>query len=79
MKTIKTKLFLIFMIFMISLVVSGILLNSIFLESYYIYKNKGIFVSISEKISDEYINNKENSYEYINMIESIDEYKYYNC
>ena len=72
MKTIKIKLILIFMILMISLVISGILLNSIFLESYYIYKNKGIFVSVSEKISDEYINNKENSNEYINMINSID-------
>ena len=79
MKTIKTKLFLIFMIFMVFLVVCGVLLNSIFLESYYIYKNKGIFVSVSEKISNEYINNKENSDEYINMINSIDGYKYYNC
>ena len=72
MKTIKTKLFLIFMILMVSLVLSGILLNSIFLESYYIYKNKGTFVSVSKKISDEYINNKENSNEYINMVNSID-------
>ena len=72
MKTIKTKLFLIFTIFMILVVVCGVLLNSIFLESYYIYKNKGIFVSVSEKISDEYINNKENSDEYINMVNSID-------
>ncbi len=72
MKTIKTKLFLIFTIFMILVVVCGVLLNSIFLESYYIYKNKGIFVSVSEKISYEYINNKENSDEYINMVNSID-------
>ena len=41
MKTIKTKIFLIFTIFMIFVVVCGIVLNSIFLESYYIYKNKG--------------------------------------
>ncbi len=72
MKTIKTKLFVIFTIFMIALIACGILLNSIFLESYYIYKNKGILISISQKISDEYINDKENSYEYIDMIESID-------
>jgi len=72
MKTIKTKLILIFMILMVSLVISGILLNSIFLESYYVYKNKSIFESVNEKISNEYINNKENSDEYINMINSID-------
>jgi len=72
MKTIKTKLFFIFMILMISLVLSGILLNSIFLESYYVYKNKGALISLSEKIANEYINDKENSYEYIDMIQSID-------
>lgn len=72
MKTIKTKLIMIFMILMVSLILSGILLNSIFLESYYIYKNKGMFKSISSKITDEYINNKENSYEYINMVDSIE-------
>ena len=72
MKTIKTKLILIFMILMVSLVISGILLNSVFLESYYVYKNKGIFVSVNEKISNEYINNRENSEEYIDMINSID-------
>ena len=72
MKTIKTKIFLIFSIFMVSLVALGIFLNSIFLESYYIYKNKGILKSISEKINNEYINDKENSYEYINTIENIE-------
>lgn len=72
MKTIKTKLFFIFMVLMISLVLSGILLNSIFLESYYVYKNKGTLISLSDKIANEYITNKENSYEYIDMIQSID-------
>lgn len=72
MKTIKTKLILIFMMLMVSLVISGILLNSVFLESYYVYKNKSIFVSVNEKISNEYINNKENSDEYINLVNSID-------
>lgn len=71
MKTIKTKLFLIFSIFMVSLAL-GIFINSIFLESYYIYKNKGILISTSEKISSEYIRNKENSYEYISTIENIE-------
>jgi two-component system sensor histidine kinase VanS len=72
MKKIKTKLIMIFMLLMVSLILSGILLNSIFLESYYVYKNKGKFKSISSKITDEYINNKENSYDYINTIDSIE-------
>jgi len=72
MKTIKTKLFLIFMALMVSLILSGILLNSIFLESYYIYKNKVSLISVSDKIMDEYTNDKENGYDYMNMIESID-------
>ncbi|HEX9026232.1 MAG TPA: HAMP domain-containing sensor histidine kinase [Clostridium sp.] len=72
MKTIKTKMFLIFSIFMVSLVALGIFLNSIFLESYYIYKNKGILKSISEKINNEYITDKENSYEYIITIANIE-------
>lgn len=72
MKTIKNKLFFIFMILMVSLVLGGILLNSIFLESYYIYKNKGTLVSVSEKIKEEYINNKEDGYEYADMLESAD-------
>jgi len=72
MKTIKTKIFIIFTIFMFFVVLSGIILNSIFLEEYYIYKNKSVFISISEKISNEYINDKENSYEYINNLVSIE-------
>jgi two-component system sensor histidine kinase VanS len=72
MRTIKTKLFFIFMILTISLVLSGVILNSLFLESYYIYKNKRTLVSISEKITDEYINGKENSYEYMDTIQSTD-------
>lgn len=72
MKTIKTKLFLIFMTLMVSLILSGILLNSIFLGSYYMYKNKVMLISVSEEISDEYIADKEKGYDYINMIDSID-------
>lgn len=72
MKTIKTKLIAIFMIIMISLVVSGIILNSIGLNLYYIYKNKNIFISISEKISDEYTHSKEGSFEYITNVESLE-------
>lgn len=72
MKTIKAKLIAIFMIIMVSLVLSGIILSSIGLKSYYIYKNKRIFKSISEKIADEYNTNKEKSFEYISSMEKIE-------
>lgn len=72
MKTIKTKLFFIFLILMISLVLSGMLLNSIFLESYYIYKNKGVLISESEKIKDEYINSKGTNFEYADIIQNVE-------
>lgn len=73
MKTIKIKIFIIFTMFMICVVLGGIILNSIFLEKYYIYKNKGVFISINEKISYEYVNDKENSYDYINDIVSFED------
>ena len=72
MKTIKTKLVLIFMILMISMVLGGILMNSFFLESYYIYKNRNSLISISQKIKNEYVNDSENNYEYADMVQSID-------
>lgn len=72
MKTIKTKLFLLFAILMVSVVFCGILLNALFLERYYIYKNKDIFIETSQKISEEYIVNKKNISEFINEIDRID-------
>ncbi|UZT08577.1 HAMP domain-containing sensor histidine kinase [Clostridium sp. LQ25] len=70
MKTIKTKLFLIFMLLMALLILSGILLNSLFLEHYYIYKNKTILINTSQTIKDQYISNSniENSYDSIDTI-----------
>ena len=70
MKTIKTKLFLIFMLLMALLILSGILLNSLFLEHYYIYKNKAILINTSQTIKDQYISNSniENSYDSIDTI-----------
>lgn len=72
MRTIKAKLITIFMLIMISLVLSGIVLNSIGLKSYYIYKNKSIFISLSEKIDKEYTDNKESSFEFITNIENLE-------
>ncbi len=71
MGTIKRKLVFIFTIFMISLVLGGILINSIFLEYYYIYKNKVNLVQMSEKIKEEYGEDKENN-EYADMAQRID-------
>lgn len=71
MKTIRTKLFLLFVIFMISLVLCGILLNALFLERFYIYKNRNIFIETSKQISKEYSVNKKNISEFINIIDRI--------
>lgn len=72
MKTIRGKLFVIFTIFMISLIGIGILLNSIFLESYYIYKNKNILILLSEKINNEFSKGKDDITEYLNTIQNVD-------
>ncbi|WP_160692236.1 HAMP domain-containing sensor histidine kinase [Clostridium sp. C2-6-12] len=72
MRTIKGKLITIFMLIMIALVLSGVILNSIGLKAYYIYKNKNVFVTISEKISKEYADNNESSLEYITDIEELE-------
>lgn len=73
---IKTKIFLMFSVFMVILVLSGILLNAFFLEKYYIYKSKGSFVEISNKISGEYNNNKK---DLVNMINEIDRMEGISC
>jgi hypothetical protein len=72
MKTIRTKLFLLFAIFMVSLVLCGILLNALFLQKYYIYKNKNTFVETSKRIGDEYTNNTNNIEHYIDQIDRLD-------
>lgn len=68
MRTIKAKLITIFMIIMVSIVLSGIVLNSIGLKSYYIYKNKSIFASISEKISNEYVDDEKTKLVFVSQM-----------
>jgi two-component system, OmpR family, sensor histidine kinase VanS len=58
-KSIKTKLFLLFLIFMASFVLCGVLLNALFLEHYYIYRNRGIFLQTGIQINDVYMNNRD--------------------
>lgn len=72
MKTIKIKLFSIFMVLMFSLVLGGILLNSLFLESYYIHKNKKLLIDISNTIVEKYNNDKETAYAYMDDLASSD-------
>ncbi|SFD26862.1 HAMP domain-containing sensor histidine kinase [Clostridium uliginosum] len=72
MKTIKVKLFLLFTMFMFFLVFCGIIFNALFLERYYIYKNRDIFIDTSKEITEEYINNKENISNFINEIDYVD-------
>jgi signal transduction histidine kinase len=57
---------------MVSLIGLGILLNSVFLESYYVYKNKNSFIALSEKINNEYTKGKNDVSEYLNVIQNVD-------
>ncbi len=57
---------------MVSLVLCGILLNALFLERYYIYKNRDVFIETSQKISEEYIHNKKNLSNFISLIDRME-------
>ena len=72
MKTIRIKLILIFSGFMIAFVICGILFNMVFLEKYYIYKNKSIFTEASKNIANEYTNNRNNVLNYIDIIDRVE-------
>lgn len=76
MKTIKTKLFVLFVVFMVTLVVCGVMLNALFLEQYYIYKNKSIFSETSKQISEQYRLDKK---KIENTIGSIDRMEGISC
>lgn len=72
MKTIRTKMAVIFVVFMVSLVLCSILLNALFLERYYIYKNRGVFVATNVSINEEYVRNIDNIADFINSIDRIE-------
>lgn len=72
MKTIKTKLFLVFTVSMVSLVLCGILFNALLLQKYYIYKNKRIFIEASRQIIEEFINNRKNFNYFIGQLDRVD-------
>ena len=72
MRTIRAKIAFIFTMFMVLLVLIGIGLNALFLEQYYIYKNRDVFISVSETINLEYMNNKKNIDNFIDLIDRVD-------
>jgi len=72
MRTIRAKLALIFALFMLFLIICGILLNALFLEPYYIFKNKDIFISTGAEIRKEYISNKRNVPNLISLIDRVE-------
>lgn len=68
-KTIRGKLFFIFISLIISTLLGGILINIFFLEDFYIYKNEKKFINIADKISSQYTENKKKIQEYISSID----------
>lgn len=67
--TIRNKLFFVFIGFMVSFILLGTVLNLLFLEKFYIYKNKDIFININEEILSEF---KKKPSEIKDFIEYID-------
>ncbi|MGB5824429.1 MAG: HAMP domain-containing sensor histidine kinase [Proteocatella sp.] len=57
---IRQKLFMVFVIVIVTVIGIGSLLNVLFLEKYYIYKNESIFLRTAEVIQDELINDENN-------------------
>lgn len=69
---IRQKLFIVFVIVIVSIIGIGSMLNVLFLEKFYIYKNKNIFISTAELIRDEFENNDDNIPALIEKIDRID-------
>lgn len=70
--SIRTKLFLVFSGFMAVFVLLGALFNILLSESFYIYKNKDIFIETGKNIADEYSLNKDNIESYIESVDRED-------
>ena len=67
--TIKTKIFLLFVGFMVAFILCGVLINTLFLEQFYIFRNEDIFTQINSEVTDNLNLSKD---EFISFIESID-------
>jgi signal transduction histidine kinase len=69
MKTIRKKIALVFAAFMAFLVLFSIFLNAMFLERFYIYKNRDVFIDAGKTIEAEYINDEGNIDNFINLFD----------
>lgn len=67
--SIKNKLFLLFALFMVAFILCGVFINVLFLEQFYVLKNKDIFIKINTQVKNNLNLNKD---DFINLIESID-------
>ena len=67
-KTIRIKLFLIFFLSIVSLIVTGLVMNVLFLESYYVYKNKTFFEDMRDRVGTEFVQNQKGIEAYIEDI-----------
>jgi two-component system, OmpR family, sensor histidine kinase VanS len=72
MKTIKAKLFLFFMISIVAFAALSILLNLLFLEKFYIYRNKDIFASTRDQIVTAYRQKPDSILDVISQIDRMD-------
>lgn len=72
MRTIRAKLFMIFSAFMIALIVLGVIFNALFLEDYYIYKNRDIMVDLGKQIELSYKLERQDTEKFINQIDRLE-------
>ena len=67
--TIRVKLFLVFAGFMIAFILLGALINYLFLEKFYVYKNKDAFLAVKESVELELQNNPADIKDFIDIID----------
>jgi signal transduction histidine kinase len=69
MKTIRKKIAFVFAAFMAFLVLFSIFLNAMFLEKFYIYKNRDVFIDAEKSIEGEYISDQGDISNFINLFD----------
>ncbi|HCW52595.1 MAG TPA: sensor histidine kinase, partial [Clostridium sp.] len=62
---IRSKFLIIFMLLILCLTLGGVLLNSLFLQPYYISKNKEFLIHEANEIKEQYLSDNENIENYI--------------
>lgn len=76
MKTIRGKLISFFITIVIGLLVLGFALNTLYLEDFYVYKNKGLFLDVKQEITKLYGHDKQLGKRFM---EQIDQQDSINC